>query len=277
MTGVRAGVLKAQAALAAVVFSIGVGAVIAGGGSSGATLAAPEVLRLVRNAPAALSTYPALRINGTFTVSFSGRTVHETLLAITTPDGRTGIATITLPSIGTHLTTIVAGGKLYAQLPNSGGHWGACQASSSGIGGLNAGAATAGSDPLAYLRLMPGAAGGVTAKGHATIEGAQTTEYQVSIDLTQVLQQLQQQGSNPAAVTVDQLRQLGLTRMPYDVWIDEQKQIRQFAFQLRAQGFNFKARLRIAGASTAPTVTEPAVSDVTNFPTCQDLSYAAAK
>src|SRR5437763_16326933 len=84
---------------AAVVFASGVGAVIADtAASGGVTLAGPQVLRLIQDSPAALSSYPSLNMAMTITLSGNGRhvTVHER--GLLTSDGRSGRVDVDLPN-----------------------------------------------------------------------------------------------------------------------------------------------------------------------------------
>lgn len=267
--------MRAQAALSAAVLAGGVGAAIAGSGSAGLTLAGPEVLRLVRDAPAALSSYPALRVHGTMTFSFSGHTVRESLDSVATPDGHSASMTVDLPSLHKRVTMTAADGRLYVEVPGAdlpgGAHYASCQlpAGSGGFGAAN----PTGGDPLGYLRLMPGATGDVKVIGHQTIDGVRTTEYEVHIDLAMALQKAQSEGRS-TAVSAQQLQQLGLSTMPYQVWIDDQKAIRQFGFEVTSHGFAMKTRLRISGTTNQPTVSAPPANDVfiTDCPSLGRLS-----
>jgi len=87
--------------------------------------------------------------------------------------------------------------------------------------------------------------------------------------------QRQQQGSASAG-SLQQLQDLGITTMPYDVWIDAQKEVRQFGWHLSAHGFKTSAQWRLSGATTPPTVVEPPPSDAYSVDSCGELAGAAA-
>src|SRR5438270_13878443 len=84
--------------VAVAVFASGVGAVVAGAGGGSVTLAGPQVLRLIQNAPAALSSYPA--VNMSFKISMSGQGQHfsSTTHGLISPDGKQGMFTAGLPN-----------------------------------------------------------------------------------------------------------------------------------------------------------------------------------
>src|SRR5690242_13349644 len=85
-------------AVTVAVLASGVGAVVAGGGSGGVTLAGPQVLRLIQHAPAALSSYPA--VNMSFKISMSGQGQHfsSTTHGLISPDGKEGTFATGLPN-----------------------------------------------------------------------------------------------------------------------------------------------------------------------------------
>lgn len=269
--------VKVQGAACVAVLCSGIGAVVMAGTPSapGLTLAAPEVLRLVHDAPAALSSYPAIRMTGTYTYSLNGQTIRVTASALVTPDGQRGTETVAVPTLGKQFTFTAINHKLYVHLPTARGgqHYAWCELPTHSTSGLGVG--TGGTDPLAYIQMMPGATGRVKVVGRKTIDGASTTEYQIDIDLRVALQRLGQDG-HASAGSVQQLQNLGITTMPFDVWIDAQKAVRQFGWHVSAHGFSTSARWRVSGSTTPPTVTEPAPSDAYYVDSCNQLPGAAA-
>src|SRR3954465_6946538 len=85
-------------AVTVAVFASGVGAVVAGTGGGSVTLAGPQVLRLIQNAPAALSTYPAVKMSFKISVSGQGRHFSSSAHGLISPDGKQGTFVTSLPN-----------------------------------------------------------------------------------------------------------------------------------------------------------------------------------
>jgi hypothetical protein len=254
------------------VLGSGIGAAVVGVGPSTVVLAGPQALRLIREAPAALSSFPALNLAFEFKVSGNGQsaTIHES--AVSTPDGRTGTFTMELPNNGGRLSAKTVGGTLYARAPTGhfpateGKHWLALKLTRGGEqGGLQA---PTGSDALGYLRLLPGATGEVRDYGTEDIDGVQTRHYQVTINLLRVL------GRIPPELrtgSVAALRAAGLTTVPYDVWLDGDNAARRVAAQFSLQGVDLAMQIDITGSDRAVHVDAPpnadtyTVTDISEF------------
>lgn len=258
--------------MALAVLASGVGAAIAGGGSSGVVLAGPQVLRLIQNAPAALDSYPALSITMSLQVSGHGQG-DVTFAGTGTPDGRSGVFHLESPSLGSYLDMDVANGRIFAR--RSGSHsWFSCTMTPADTAGPSA----TGTDGLAYLRLMPGATGEVRVVGHATIDGVRTTRYRVNVDLDRALEAAAaRQGTTVDQAKLDSLKQLGITTLPVDAWLDEQNALRQFTFSMHVQGVSMSLKMRLRGSNTVPTVTAPAPTDVTVVAPCQLMYQQLAR
>ena len=255
---------KVHGALVLAVLASGVGAAVAGAGSGGVVLAGPQVLRLLQQAPAALDSYPALRM--TMTMRISGHAQGDvTLTGTSTPDGRSGVMSMEVPSLGTYVDMELVNGRMFARRSGA-SRWLACSLSSSTAPAMTG----TGADALAYLRLMPGATGPVRVLGHATIDGVKTTHYRVDIDVAQAAEAAAARGDISVDQSqLDQLKQVGITTLPVDAWLDEQNALRQFAFSMHFQGLSMSMKMRIRGTETVPTVTAPAPTDVTDFGSCQ--------
>lgn len=253
------------------VLGSGIGAAVAGSGASGVTLADPQVLRLIQNAPAALDSYAAISLSGTFTISVNSHTVTESLSADASRDGRTGTFTVT-PSVGPRIHIDIVDRRVYAVAPPSvaattGRQWLSCQpvvpASVQ---------PTATKDALAFLRLMPGASGPVHQVGHGRVDGVPATHYRVDIDVVRAAQQEQADGT--ASVTAQQVQQLqaaGITTIPFDVWLDAQHAVRRFSFAVRSSAFTMHVDFRVHGSNEVPQVTAPPAAAVAFVAPCQTL------
>jgi hypothetical protein len=263
---------KVHGALALAVLASGVGAAIAGGGSSGVVLAGPQVLRLIQQAPAALDSYPALSVSMTVRVSGRGQS-DATITGTTTPDGRTEVLSMEVPSAGTYLDIETLDGRVYARRAGD-KHWLACTPNSA----QGVAPTPSGTDGLSYLRLMPGATGPVRFEGHSTIDGVKTTRYRVNIDMTQALQAAAaREGTSVDQAKVQALQQLGIRTLPIDAWLDEQHAMRQFAFSMHVQGISLSFKMRIRGSNKVPTVSAPAPADVTVVVPCQLMFQQLAR
>jgi hypothetical protein len=263
---------KVHGAVVLAVLGSGVGAAIAGAGSGGLVLASPQALRLIQQAPAALDSYPALSMTMTMSVSGNGRQGDVNMTGSGTPDGRTAVFTMSMPSLGTYVDMDQVGNRLYARRSGA-QHWLACS--------INAAASTpssTGTDGLSYLRLMAGATGTVRVVGHATIDRVKTTRYRVNVDIAQAAQTAAARGGTSLAQDkVDQLKQLGISTLPIDAWLDQQNALRQFALSMHFQGFSMSMKMRLRGSNTVPTVTAPSPADVTHVSSCQTLSEQLAR
>src|SRR6478752_5935389 len=88
----------AHGAVTAAVFASGVGAAVAGAGGGSVTLAGPQVLRLIQNAPAALSSYPALNMSMKLTFRGNGKSFSVDEHGLLSPDGKSGRLDVELPN-----------------------------------------------------------------------------------------------------------------------------------------------------------------------------------
>ena len=269
----RPRLLTAHAVAVLAVLGSGIGAAVVGVGPSAVVLAGPQALRLIREAPAALSSFPALNV--TFEVKVSGNgqsvTIHES--AVSTPDGKTGSFTVDIPNGGGRLSVKSVDGTLYTPAPDGrfpateGKHWLALKLTlePGASGGLGA---TTGGDALGFLQLLPGATGDVRDYGTEEIDGVDTRHYQVTID---VLRALRQVPPELRTASMSTLRTAGLTTIPYDVWLDGDNAARRLASEYSIQGADFSMRIDIAGSDRAVHERAPAradtyaVSDITEF------------
>lgn len=256
-------------AVAAAVFASGVGAVVADSvASGGVTLAGPQVLRLIRDSPAALSAYPAVNMAMTMSISGGGRHVTVDEHGLVASDGKSGQLSMQLPDGLGPLSFIAVGNTLYAK---------ASQRASASFGkpwvGLTvtpvARAQTpTGSDAIGYLRLLPGATGEVKTLGHQQIDHVRTTHYRVTVDVLKAEQAMPPQLQHTSA---QQLQQLGVSTLPMDIWLDDQHAARQVALDMTVQGTRFDFRIRVSGTNTPVNVVAPARSDVYFVSTASEL------
>jgi len=250
-------------AVAAAVFASGVGAVIADTtASGGVTLAGPQVLRLIQNAPSALAAYPSVKL--TLSMSLSGNGQHATFEehGVVSPDGKSGRVRLDLPNGAPSITFLGVGDAMYVpasqqSVATLGKHWIGLHLTRD----ANAGSLTApsGSDAMTYLRLMPGATGEVKVLGHPTVDGVRTTHYRVTVDVLKAYQHLPPELQNGAG---SQLQQLGVTTIPVDVWLDAQHALRQEKLNLSTHGVSADLTIQLAGSTTPVDVVAPTASDV---------------
>jgi hypothetical protein len=274
---VRLDGFKVHGAAVVAVLCTGVGYALAAGGGTEVTLAGPQVLRLIQQAPAALSSYPSLTMTMTMSVSANGRTVNVREDALMSHDGRTGSFVVHPAGAGHDIDLFFVGQTIYAPAPA--GHYPAITGKQwlAYAGSLpTATSVPNGKDALAFLRMMPGATGPVRVMGHDTVDHARTTHYRVTIDVLKAV------AAEPAelrnADTMAELQRVGVTTMPIDIWLDDQHAPRQITFALSVDGVSMHAQMRFRGSSTPLTVTapDPAVTyDVTDLQ--QFLELAAGR
>jgi hypothetical protein len=264
-------------AVTAAVFASGVGAAITGAGGGSVTLAGPQVLRLIQNAPAALASYPAVDMSMKFTVHAGGHTGSVNESGHLSSDGKTGSFDVSGPSVGVAISAIGVNNTIYMR---------ASQQSAAMFGkpwlgltitpgsGASPAQAPTGGDALSYLQLMPGATGEVRKVGHDTIAGVRTTHYRVTIDLLKAEQRMPLQTRHASA---GQLEQFGLRTLPVDVWLDAQNRIRQQKFVIHVQDVTIDCVLRISGSNKPVQVTAPPASDVHFVSTATELYQDATQ
>ena len=258
-------------AVTAAVFASGVGAAVAGAGGGGVTLAGPQVLRLIQNAPAALSSYPAVK--ETFKISISGQGQHfsSTTEGLVSPDGKEGVLSTGLPNGLGPLTFTVVDNTMYLRASTQaaallGKRWVGLRVSKGSTWSPNQ--TGVGADGLGFLHLMPGATGEVQNLGHSRIEGVPTTHYRVSIDLQKAV------AAEPAELrtaSVDQLQAAGITLEPVDVWLDQQGAPRQMSWAAPIQSVRATFELRMSGSDKPVQATAPPASDVHFVTTATEL------
>ena len=127
---------------------------------------------------------------------------------------------------------------------------------------------TSPTDPAATLKELEAASSsGITQVGSATVDGVATTEYSATLDLSKLsaaLPAAQRKLFKQALARSSQ--QLGLTAIPYDVYIDSAHLIRRLSmnFDISAMGDKVPLSLQMDflayGPQPAPTV--PAAGDV---------------
>jgi hypothetical protein len=141
---------------------------------------------------------------------------------------------------------------------------------------LPAGTQAAGSfDPrqtLSFLKEVT--ADGIHQAGTATVRGDSTTHYTAQLDLTKVLDKAQQQLGGSTNLDLTQLaKQMGMQRLPMDIYIDAQHLVRRvtMTMQLTApssagseagQHASFAITEDFFGYGTPVTVTQPPADQV---------------
>lgn len=249
-------------AVTAAVFASGVGAAIAGSGAGGVTLAGPQVLRLIQDAPAALSSYPSIKMTIKIDISINSKSESVGETGELSPDGKSGTFDVVLPDGKGTLSALAVNNTMYMRASQQslalfGKHWVGVAIT----GGSQAGAAQTptGNDALSFLHLMPGATGDVRVLGHETIDHVRTTHYRVSIDVAKAEQSMPPQFQHGSA---GQLAQLGVSTLPLDVWLDAQNKLRQEKLSLDVQQMHFGMQVRVSGSTSPIQVTAPPASDV---------------
>jgi hypothetical protein len=183
--------------------------------------------------------------------------------------------TMTMGSLGT-IEMRMLGTTFYEKLPNTG------ELASSPYAGkwikisLPANIESAGSfDPrqaLSYLKAVT--TNGIHKVGTAIVRGEQTTHYAAQLDLTKVLDKAQQQlGSSTNLDLTQMAKQLGMQRLPMDVYIDGQHMVRRVAITMQltapssagseaGQHASFAVNEDFYGYGTPVTVSAPPANQV---------------
>lgn len=250
-------------AVTVAVFASGVGAVVTGSGASGVTLAGPQVLRLIQNAPAALSSYPAVRMSFTISVSGQGRRLSSTAHGLISPDGKQGRFATELPNGLGNVTFEAINRTMYVHASpraaaSLGKQWVGLTLTTP-PGGWAPNQPSVGTDGLGFVHLMPGATGEVQSLGTARIDGVRTTHYRVTVDLQKAA------AAEPPEMktgSVSKLAAAGVTTEPVDVWLDHEGAPRQMSFDFEVQSTRLEFQLRLSGSAQPLALTAPPASDV---------------
>ena len=115
-------------------------------------------------------------------------------------------------------------------------------------------------DPAQFLEYLKASGSAVTIVGHERIRGVPTTHYTADIDLSKAAAALGT--DNPGAVQ-KAIGQLGLSRLPVEVWVDSHNLVRrlQMAFHADADGQSMQMQMTLElfafGATRPVTVPLP--------------------
>jgi hypothetical protein len=267
--------VHAQAWLTAAVIASAVGAAAAdagNGGGSGVPQAGGRVLALIQRAPERLADYPSLAMTMRISAEAGGRSLTVDALGIASVSPPRGVFTETLPGGGTVFIEGV-GRTFYAKLParalalTGGRHW-----ASLTMTGAAAGQPTSGS---AMLQVLAGAHGAVQRLGDETVQGVHTVHYRVTVDVDEAIARTPPEFRT---TTAGDLRSLGVTSLPVEVWLDDQGNVRQLELRMSLRGENLSLRITLRGSNRAVHVTTPRPDDVyqlTNVSQLQALFAAS--
>lgn len=122
-------------------------------------------------------------------------------------------------------------------------------------------------DPAQLLEYLGAHGGSVTTVGSETLDGAHTTRYRVSVELSKVAEALPPSERGAAKAVLQELAsQAGLSSIPFEVWIDGQQHVRRIATNLSVevigQRLGMQMTVNLSGFGQTPTVTAPAASEV---------------
>lgn len=235
--------------------------VVPSGGTAPVPLASAAVLRLVRQAPAALNDAVAIHFDMRVDVSGNGQSFTGGANLDMDPRKRIAVGTADIPGVGSiHLEQIgrTAYGPIQAdQVALYNAHWVAVTAE----GPLPS--TTTGANGLGYLQLLAGADGAVLSFGHETVNGIDTTHYKVTLDLAAAINRVPR---NLRTADASGLAQLGIDTLPIDVWLDGDGSPRQMKVELKIQGVSMKMQMDFRPSNDPVTVTAPRPDDVYRVP-----------
>jgi hypothetical protein len=180
-------------------------------------------------------------------------------------------ASAALPSGPLHVdmkfkgTAIYVGSPLFAgKLPN-GARWVKLDLARAGQAlGFNLDQLTGGqTNPAQFLEYLKASGGSVSAVGHETVRGVETTRYRGTIDLTKAVDALpsSERGAVHAAIS-----KMGISTLPVEVWVDAHKFVRRIAIALKmpaaGQQLQLQLTVELFGFGSTPRVTAPSGGEV---------------
>lgn len=235
-------------------------------------VAGGQVLRLVQRAPLTMDAAASIDMKLTIEASSGGRSSTGHAQARINPKTRVGQATVELPG-GGEVTMLQSGRTLYApihedqQLIYGGKHWVSLR--------VNGGAPTtsASTSGLGYLQLLAGANGQVLSYGDEDVNGVTTTHYLVTVDVSEALESVP---PRLRTASPEELSALGIEKLPMDIWLDAEDQVRRMRLELTAQGFEASVTIDMTPSDEAISVTIPPSDDVYKVTDAQQFAAIVA-
>ena len=171
-------------------------------------------------------------------------------------------------------TTIYVGSPLFAGRLPGGARWMKVDLKQlGGVAGIDVQSLTSGeSNPAQFLEYLRAHGGSVHTVGSTMLHGVHTTRYQGSIDLHQIARALPESERGAAQAQLDKLSsQIGLSSIPFEVWIDDQHRVRRIEMNISinaaGQQGGMQMTIDLSGFGATPKVTVPADSQVFSAPT----------
>jgi hypothetical protein len=219
-------------------------------------------------AQAAKATQAAKTARVSLTMSVAGQTLHGSGymdlkrraadLSISTPQGT--------------MREIFTGTRLYLRLPKSlrngslgNKPWAAVDLRAvAKAKGIDVGALQTQSDPSQTLDQLR-AAGKVHKVGTETVRGTETTHFTAVIDLRKAAAR-QPRALRAAAKRSTEviIRQLGVSSLPIDVWLDSHKRVRREQLRLPVRGASMRLTIEMYDFGTSHQLTTPPADQVTD-------------
>ena len=284
----RPGRLFIAAVAASIVAAVAIGAAAFSGGSSatgsssGGTGGTPAGTA-ARGSLAASASTSAAASSVAFTLSATETTPSSTSILI---DGHgsvdqargVGRVTATIPGLSSlvwgastgPVDVISDGTNVYLDVPGissltGGKQW--VEASLSGLGSLTGSPAGSLSlstlaDPTRALRMLASLGSPVTDVGTVMLDGEQTTEYQTTVSVSDILSRLPHGSASTNAAT-SALQALGVPNVPVTVWVGRDGLLRQLSIALDLSHASLGSLLGVLGSGTSGSSTAGATIDLT--------------
>ncbi len=101
--------------------------------------------------------------------------------------------------------------------------------------------------------------------GTETIDGAETTQYEVQVDLAEAAKDVPARLRDEMRKVIRQFReQFGSTAMPFEVWVDGDGLARRMVYRMEADGFSMEMTIDVTEYGNAFDLDLPDASDVTD-------------
>lgn len=89
--------------------------------------------------------------------------------------------------------------------------------------------AGAAGDPTRQLEYLRGVSDSVEKVGRGEVRGVQTTRYRATIDMKEAVAE---RGGEARKASDETLRQLGVSKVPVEIWLDDQNRVRRYAMDM---------------------------------------------
>jgi len=267
--------MRLRVLITTVIASLALAVALSGcGGSSGVVVAGPLAraayitssvkgahMQLTAKVEAGSLLPQPITMSGAGYFNFAGREGTLSMQMTGLPESALGSGTLTMQEILKGSDVYVGSPLLAGKLPG-GASWMKIDISQAAkAAGLDPTQLLQGqANPAQFLEYLKATGSAVTVVGHEPVRGVPTTHYTGEIDLAKMASAL---GASSADIQ-KAIGQLGLSKLPVDVWVDSHNLVRRLELNLNAgaggQSMHMQMTIELFDFGSTPPVTAPPAS-----------------